>query len=179
MPNKVWSEITYPFPNFNGCTIEVWEWICNFILYFILDIITNPCWETIHYLRHCWNIVNWMNPPSQTPVKLLIKTKKMHSRKCIGKCCLWNICHFIVAWLWWCCHGKAMTIYWIPYLGSVHGLPPGKLNEYCMWGNIYIESLGHCFIEVLFAGLLGSNHHLCWAVGAISQETKVAWFGKR
>ena len=22
----VWDEITYPFPNFNGCTIEVWEW---------------------------------------------------------------------------------------------------------------------------------------------------------
>ena len=21
---KVWDEITYPFPNFNGCTIEVW-----------------------------------------------------------------------------------------------------------------------------------------------------------
>ena len=21
--------ITYPFPNFNGCTVEVWEWISN------------------------------------------------------------------------------------------------------------------------------------------------------
>ena len=30
MPDKVWDEITYPFPNFNGCTIEVWEWISNF-----------------------------------------------------------------------------------------------------------------------------------------------------
>ena len=29
--SKVWHEITYPFPNFNGCTIEVWEWISNFI----------------------------------------------------------------------------------------------------------------------------------------------------
>ena len=28
---KVWHEITYPFPNFNGATIEVWEWISNFI----------------------------------------------------------------------------------------------------------------------------------------------------
>ena len=27
MPSEVWSEITYPFPNFNGCSIEVWEWI--------------------------------------------------------------------------------------------------------------------------------------------------------
>ena len=29
--HNVWDEITYPFPNFNGCTIEVLEWINNFI----------------------------------------------------------------------------------------------------------------------------------------------------
>ena len=23
MPNNMWDEITYPFPNFNGCTAEV------------------------------------------------------------------------------------------------------------------------------------------------------------
>ena len=23
---QVWDEITYPFPNFNGSTVEVWEW---------------------------------------------------------------------------------------------------------------------------------------------------------
>ena len=27
--SKVWGEITDPFPNFNGCTAEVWEWISN------------------------------------------------------------------------------------------------------------------------------------------------------
>ena len=25
-PLKVWDEITYLFPNFNGYTVEVWEW---------------------------------------------------------------------------------------------------------------------------------------------------------
>ena len=30
MPNEVRDEITYPFPNFNVCTVEVWEWISNF-----------------------------------------------------------------------------------------------------------------------------------------------------
>ena len=25
------AEITYPFPNFDGTTVEVWEWISNFI----------------------------------------------------------------------------------------------------------------------------------------------------
>ena len=29
MSNKVWEEITYPFPNFNGATFEVWELIDN------------------------------------------------------------------------------------------------------------------------------------------------------
>ena len=39
MPSKVWDEITYPFPIFNSCTVEVWEWISNFIPHFIMDII--------------------------------------------------------------------------------------------------------------------------------------------
>ena len=28
---QVWDEITYPFRNLNDCTIEVLEWISNFI----------------------------------------------------------------------------------------------------------------------------------------------------
>ena len=28
---NVWDESTYPFPNFNSATVEVWEWISNFI----------------------------------------------------------------------------------------------------------------------------------------------------
>ena len=27
----MWDEITYPFPYFNGVTVEVWEWISNLI----------------------------------------------------------------------------------------------------------------------------------------------------
>ena len=29
--NKVWGEIIYPFPNFNSATVDVWEWISNFL----------------------------------------------------------------------------------------------------------------------------------------------------
>ena len=36
---------TYPFPNFNGCSDEVWEWIINLIPHIMMDIITNPCWD--------------------------------------------------------------------------------------------------------------------------------------
>ena len=27
----MWDEITYPFPNVNDATNEIWEWICNSI----------------------------------------------------------------------------------------------------------------------------------------------------
>ena len=33
MLSKVWDEITYPFPNFNAFTVEVWEWVSNFLLF--------------------------------------------------------------------------------------------------------------------------------------------------
>ena len=40
MPNKVNDEITYIFPNFNCVTVEVWEWINDFISHVIRDVIT-------------------------------------------------------------------------------------------------------------------------------------------
>ena len=42
---KVCDEITYPFPKFNGWTIEVCKWISNFIAHFIGYVITYPCWD--------------------------------------------------------------------------------------------------------------------------------------
>ena len=45
MPGKMWDEITYPFPNFNSCTTEVWEQINNFISHFMMDVITYQCWD--------------------------------------------------------------------------------------------------------------------------------------
>ena len=42
MHSKVWDEITYPFPNLNSCTIEVWERISNFTPHNIMDVITYP-----------------------------------------------------------------------------------------------------------------------------------------
>ena len=42
MPRKVWDEITYSFTNFNGCTVEVWKWVSDFIPRFIMNVITCP-----------------------------------------------------------------------------------------------------------------------------------------
>ena len=39
----MWDEITYPFPNFNDATIEVWEWISNFIPPILMNM-----WLLIH-----------------------------------------------------------------------------------------------------------------------------------
>ena len=33
----------YPFQNLNGSAIDVKEWISNFILHILMDIITYPC----------------------------------------------------------------------------------------------------------------------------------------
>ena len=45
----MWDEITYPFLIFDGCTVEVWEWISNLIPYFKMDVITYPCRIPIVY----------------------------------------------------------------------------------------------------------------------------------
>ena len=45
MPSEVWDEMTYPFPDLNGCTVEVWEMIIHFIPYFMMDVIIYPWWD--------------------------------------------------------------------------------------------------------------------------------------
>ena len=42
---KMCGEIAYPFPNFNGETVEVWEWISSFIQQFTWYVIIYPCWD--------------------------------------------------------------------------------------------------------------------------------------
>ena len=45
MPNKVWDEISYPFPNLNGESVEDWKWISNFIPHLLMDVIIYPWWD--------------------------------------------------------------------------------------------------------------------------------------
>ena len=42
MPINVWDKNIYPYPIFNGTTVEVWEWISNFISHLTIDVITYP-----------------------------------------------------------------------------------------------------------------------------------------
>ena len=41
--NAGWNYVS--IPNFNGSTVEVWEWISNIILHFTGHGITYPCWD--------------------------------------------------------------------------------------------------------------------------------------
>ena len=50
MSSKLREEITFPFPNINDCTVEVWEWISNFIPQFTGHVITRPCWVKYYIL---------------------------------------------------------------------------------------------------------------------------------
>ena len=45
VPYKVWDEITYPFPNFNGCTVEIWKRISNFVPHITEHMFTYPWWR--------------------------------------------------------------------------------------------------------------------------------------
>ena len=47
MLSKVWGEITYPFINFNGATLETKEWISNVNPHFTEHVITYPYWDQI------------------------------------------------------------------------------------------------------------------------------------
>ena len=49
---NMWYQITYPLPNFNGVTVEVWEWISNFIPNLAMHVVTYPCWIGVY---PCWS----------------------------------------------------------------------------------------------------------------------------
>ena len=58
---KMWDEIIYPFPNFNGATVEVWEWISNFIPHLLSIMIPHngvtrkPIFHQIRITNGVWD----------------------------------------------------------------------------------------------------------------------------
>ena len=52
----MWYEITYPFPDFNNATIQVWEWISVFIPYFTGYMIIHPCCDLSESMFVIYNI---------------------------------------------------------------------------------------------------------------------------
>ena len=48
----MWDEVTYPSLNVNGYSVEVWEWISNFFLHFIMDVNNYSCWDVLAELTN-------------------------------------------------------------------------------------------------------------------------------
>ena len=121
---KVWDEITYPLSNFNGCTVEVWEWMSNLIPHFNGHAIIYPRWDNAmpnnnnNVIRH-WIKLTQVNKrgykplsqsdmaycvldhSEQTSTKIESKCSNFHKRKLIWKCPLQNDGHLISAAMCW------------------------------------------------------------------------------
>ena len=97
--------MTYPIPNVNGYTVEVWEWIHNFIPHFIMDVITYPCCDqsltilirgalvslSIYVLRPYSSVALWRHTASGIWVNI---------GSIFGSCFHYlNQCWFIVDWV--------------------------------------------------------------------------------
>ena len=61
----VWDDIPYPFPSFNGSTVDVWECISHITPHIIIYVITNP--KLIYLSKR----VPWLNQ-HETPLVLVI-----------------------------------------------------------------------------------------------------------
>ena len=50
---KVWNEITYLFPNFDGATVGIYEWISNFIVQVAehMIIYTSGDWSSTLFVK--------------------------------------------------------------------------------------------------------------------------------
>ena len=46
MHNKLWGEFTDLFPNFNVATVDILEWISDYIPHFIMNVFSYP----LHFL---------------------------------------------------------------------------------------------------------------------------------
>ena len=57
--HNMWDEIIYPFLNFNGCSVEVGEWMINFIPHFTRLVITYPCWDKSSSMLIKWATERW------------------------------------------------------------------------------------------------------------------------
>ena len=93
MHSKVY-EITYPFLNFNGCTVEIWKWINCFVPHFIMDAITYLCCD---FSLCCllYGEITWAPGRLKSPSTLLFVRKFIDANiKYITKV------HFTGPW-WW------------------------------------------------------------------------------
>ena len=110
--HKVWDEITYPFPNFNGYTVEVWKWRSNFVPHFTGHVITYPCldWSLSMLVKWApWYMINFPEYFYGSPQIPSITS-------CCHVCiiCVHHFFHSVCCWLE--CRGYVSHFVWqLPY----------------------------------------------------------------
>ena len=89
MPSNVRDEITYPFLNSNGATVEVWEWISNCTPHSTMDMIIYPGWDS--YFNICTMRIfefvllsDQIAKPARVTNQIKIQTKRSHY---LNQCC--------------------------------------------------------------------------------------------
>ena len=92
---EIWDEITCPFANSNGTTIEVWEWINNFMaLYWTCDYLSMLGLKSIHVSKMGpWTLTTTNTmccEPGFTCIEISFTKAERLSR--------WPYCHDC---LWW------------------------------------------------------------------------------
>ena len=99
---KVLIAINYPFSNFNGVIVEVWEEISNFISQFTGVMCTYPSWD--------WNesiLVNW-----HPGVRNITTFWNTHGIYCFG-------CYTIVL-----SKTTGLAVYWPKHKKNINDMPP-------------------------------------------------------
>ena len=76
MPSKLWDGIIHLFPNFNGCTVESYEWRSNHIPHCMMDVITPPCWDDRHSCIYVKNLSVWYK--TKVGNKILVTRRPSH-----------------------------------------------------------------------------------------------------
>ena len=88
MPGKIWDGITYLFPNFNGSTVEIWEWISNCTAHIIMDMITNGRYVLYQFRFTCFHIGCISH--AYTPVYDLYILRLQNTNVCQHMCIRWS-----------------------------------------------------------------------------------------
>ena len=121
MLSKVWNEITYPFSTFKCATVEVWEWISNFMPRLIMYVITYPCRDWSYSMLIKWRGTHFLALFFFLPLVLTHWGRVTHI--CVSK----------------------LTI-----IGSDNGLAPGR-RQAIIWSNagiLLIWPIGTNFSEI-------------------------------
>ena len=83
---NIWDYIACPFPNFNSETVEVWEWVSNFIPHFTRRVVTygrftctGAIYDTVKSCTWTKKIMVFLNHS-----KYIIHT--INLKQCLGYC---------------------------------------------------------------------------------------------